>query len=111
MSLLRSDTVRIEKIRSKHQLEEKKLELDAKAENEKRDDKSFFYIYDYHVFDYIIVLFVANNTNTMTKLLILIRRNTLTGCSFLLQRKGEKNNDYKNIRIRRLRWKHEKRGT
>lgn len=37
-----SDTVRIEKIRSKHQLEEKKLELDAKAEKEKRDDKSFF---------------------------------------------------------------------
>lgn len=35
-----SDTVRIEKIRSKHQLEEKKLELDAKAEKEKRDDKS-----------------------------------------------------------------------
>lgn len=34
-----SDTVRIEKIRSKHQLEEKKLELDAKAEKEKRDDK------------------------------------------------------------------------
>lgn len=37
-----SDTVKIEKIRSKHQLEEKKLELDAKAEKEKRDDKSFF---------------------------------------------------------------------
>lgn len=37
-----SDTVRIEKIRSKHQLEEKKLELDAKTEKEKSDDKSFF---------------------------------------------------------------------
>lgn len=32
-----SDTVRIEKIRSKHQLEEKKLELDAKAEKDKWD--------------------------------------------------------------------------
>lgn len=36
-----SDTVRIEKIRSKHQLEEKKLELDAKAEKEKSDLKFF----------------------------------------------------------------------
>lgn len=32
-----SDTVRIEKIRSKHQLEEKKLELDAKVEKDKWD--------------------------------------------------------------------------
>lgn len=37
-----SDTVRIEKIRSKHQLEEKKLELDAKAEKEKSDNKIAF---------------------------------------------------------------------
>lgn len=37
-----SDTVRIEKIRSKHQLEEKKLELDAKTEKEKRDNKTAF---------------------------------------------------------------------
>ena len=37
-----SDTVRIEKIRSKHQLEEKKLELDAEAEQDKRDNRSMF---------------------------------------------------------------------
>lgn len=53
-----SDTVRIEKIRSKHQLEEKKLELDAKAENEKRDDKSFF-IYMIIMFLIILLCFLS----------------------------------------------------
>ena len=53
-----SDTVRIEKIRSKHQLEEKKLELDAKAENEKRDDKSFF-IYMNIMFLIILLCFLS----------------------------------------------------
>lgn len=53
-----SDTVRIEKIRSKYQLEEKKLELDAKAENEKRDDKSFF-IYMIIMFLIILLCFLS----------------------------------------------------
>lgn len=51
-----SDTVRIEKIRSKHQLEEKKLELDAKAEKEKSDLKFFL---AYILFFIFIILIMA----------------------------------------------------
>lgn len=50
-----SDTVRIEKIRSKHQLEEKKLELDAKAEKEKSDLKFFL---AYILFSVLMLLII-----------------------------------------------------